>query len=518
MPKKITADLIAKNIISIEESRELLTILEANPNNFLTGLFQFFFGKMSGTPYPATGGGMFSFSVSGIKKEEVNVDRLNIFLNILFSGELLEEITYKKLQSEISNYQIVNDFHLVYRAIQLNGFYKNFTKEDQLKFFKQLKGEDFKSNLVEERKEKKLSTAIEEGKLNSYFDFLKYCYNCKIFEFKPKKYNRDDLFKRLLKIYHELTYDGIIIDKCFYDVIENDEINSRSNQLINLSFQIADKTLTHHYELKEKLVSKKAHYQYDIGNFLELVNKTLTDFGFDYRFVSVTNESGSKGAMEEDDQFAICRIDKQMQSLFNLSKWHDLFLYAKPHYHFWPNLSYYQIQYAIYHYKISGVLNHLSSEQVENITANIFDSAYGSYADLLSRFPGTVAKVKRWRRIEKEPYRAFLESLNTATKNVLNFYDIEDNFPGHNTVEMETAFVVSFKIDKESYRLELIEYGDFNTQIVHFVNEIVKKNYSGYLLLDVISSGIEDNCYMFLTMEQAEYLSKYKILLTRPIF
>lgn len=517
MFEKITEDLIANNIISIEESGELLSKLKANPNTLLTGLFQFFFGKMSGTPYPATGGVMFSYRVSEIKKEEVNVDLLNIFLNVLFSRESLEEITYEKLQSEISNYQIVNDFHLVYRAIQLNDFYKKFKKENQLKFFKQLKGDDFKSNLLDYRKEKKLLTAIEKGKLNSYFDFLKYCYNCKFFEFKPKKYNRDDLFKRLLKIYHELTYGGVIIDKCFYDVIENDEINSRSNQLINLSFQIADKTLSRSYELIEKLVSKKAHYYYDIENFLELVNKTLTDFGFDYRFVSVINKAGSQGALEEDDLFAICRIDKQMQSLFALSKWHDLFLYARPHYHFWPNLSYYQIQYAIYHYKISGVLSHLSSEQAENITNNIFDSAHGSYADLLSRFPGTIAMVKRWKRFEREPYRAFLESLKIASKNVLNFYDIEDNYPNQK-LEKETEFAVSFKIDNESYSLKLITYGDFNTQIVHFVNEIVKKNYPGYLLLDVIGSGVESYYYMFLAMEQAEYLSNYKILLTRPIF
>ncbi|HTD40269.1 MAG TPA: hypothetical protein VK671_06585 [Mucilaginibacter sp.] len=514
--KKIVDNLLVQKIVSNEEATELNSELENQSIDTLRVLSRFFYKKTSGTAYPS-GPVMFIYRVKGIKKDKVEPDLLNRLLDVIFSNNLIEDITHQKLKNEISDFQIADSFHLIYRLTNLNHFYLNFTKEHQLEFFKQLKGEDFQSNLIDHRKEKKLSSAIEKGKLNSYLDFFRYCYNCRFLDFNPKKYNRNDLFKRLLKIFGELSYKSFIIDNCYFEITENDEIKAPAYKLINLSFQIAGKIFSYSYELRDDLASKKYNYGYDIENFLELLNSTLTAFGFDYRFAVIDDRSESKGALQEDYQFAICMIDKQMQHLFDSSKLRDRFLFIRQHLNFWPLLSYYQIQYSLYYYKSSGILSHLNNEQVENISATIYDKTYGNYVNLISCFPDTVTTISRWKRLGKQPYRFFLESLSKISHGVLNFYDIEDGYPDL-PIEKEIDFEVSFKIDGERYNLKMTSYGEFNTQIVHEVNEIVKKNYSDYLLFDVIGSGVENYYYMFLTMEQAEYLYKYNILETHPIF
>ncbi|HTD97666.1 MAG TPA: hypothetical protein VK668_00190 [Mucilaginibacter sp.] len=517
MSTKIIDDLLNQGIITEEENAQLNSELKDKSQDILRVLFRFFYKQSSGESYPS-GPVMFIYRITEIQKDKVEPELLNGLLDILFSNKLLENITYAKLKDEISNFQIVNSLHLVYRLGNLDHFYKNFTQNHQLEFAKQLAGEDFKSSLVEDRKKKKLAQAIEKGELTSYLDFFKYCYNCIFFEFKPEKYNRNDLFKRSLKVFAELSYDGFVIDNCSYKIIENERLESSSNKLIDLSFQIAGKNLHYTYELREDLINKKANHSYDIEHFLVLLNNTLADFNFQYRFILIKNTSESKIPIQEDNQFAICRVDQHMQSFFDFSKLHEKFLFARPHIHFWPSLSYYQIQYAIYHYQVSGVLNHLTAQEIDNTSNAVFDNAYGNYANLLSSFPNTVSVIKRWERIEKQPYRFFLELLNKISHNILTFYDIEDGYPSKGPIEKEIEFVVSFKINNEAHSLTLTAYTDFNTQIVHYVNEIVKKNYPDYMLHDLISMDVGNNYYMFSTIEQGKYLNKYKILQSRPIF
>jgi len=515
MRHKITEDLVINNIISSEESIELESKLKQHPDNILRSLFLFFYTKTFGNQYPS-GPVMFIYRAKEIQKDKVETHLLNSLLNVIFSNNLIEKITYQKLKTEISDFQITDSFHLVHRLTKLNHFYINFTKEHQLDFLKQLQGEDFKSNLIDHGKEKRLSSSIEKGELNSYLDFFRYCYNCRFFDFNPKKYDRNLLFKRLLKIFDELSH-SFVIDKCYYEVIENDEIKTTAYKVINLSFQIAGRVFSHKYELRDDLASKKYNYGYDIENFFELINNTLTDFGYDYRFVVINDESTSKGALEEDYEFAICRIDQQMQSLFDFSKIRERFLFIRQHFNFWPNLTYHQIQYALYHYKKAGLLNHLNDKEIEEISTIIYDKTYGNYVNLIGCFPDTVAIISRWKRIERQPYKFYLESLNIISQGILNFYDIEDGHPDL-PMEKEIEFSVDFKLDGESYHLTMTSYGEFNHQMISKVNEIVKEKYPNYMLLDIIGSGVNNFYHMFLTVEQAEYLNKFKILETRPIF
>lgn len=515
MRHKITEDLVINKIISSDERIELESSLNEYSDNILKALFLFFYAKTFGNQYPS-GPVMFIYRVKGLQKDKVEPDLLNSLLDVIFSNNLIENITNQKLKTEISNFQIADSFHLIYRLTNLNHFYLSFTREHQLEFFKQLKGDDFKSNLIDHRKEKRLSSAIEKGELNSYLDFFRYCYNCRFFGFNPKKYDRNNLFKRLLKIFDELSH-SFVIDKCYYEEIENDEIKTPAYKLINLSFQIAGRIFSHRYELRNDLASKKYNYGYDIENFLELINNTLTDFGYDYRFVLINDESTSKGALEEDYEFAICRVDQQMQSLFDFSKIRERFLYIRQHYNFRPNLTYHQIQYALYHYKSAGVLSHLNDREVEEILITIYDRTYGNYVNLIGCFPDTVATISRWKRIERQPYKSYLESLNMISHGILNFHDIKDGHPDL-PIEKEIEFSVDFKLDGESYHLAMTSYGEFNHQIISKVNEIVKGKYPDYMLLDVIGSGVDNFYHMFLTEEQAKYLNRVKILETRPIF
>ncbi|MBS1529979.1 MAG: hypothetical protein JSU01_06710, partial [Bacteroidetes bacterium] len=364
MPLQITQDLIEANIITKEEEPKLEKQINAFPGAEFRAIYIFFYEKTFGEEYPS-GPMFFSYRVTEPNKE-ANIVELKKLLDILTGNDLLEDITFRKLSTEISNYNIVNNFHLIYRAGGLNHFYKNFTKKNQHQFAEQLIGTDFRNRVLDERKRAKLNKDIENGVLGSYRDFLRYCYNCKFVEFRPDE-KRYALLKRVLILLDKLSSESFLIEKFGYEISEDIEISSKSGQAVNLSLQIGNKIYKHSYELREDLISEFVNHSYDIENLLQLLNDIVVDFNLSYRFVLVVDTSETSAPVKNESEFAICWVTQQTENLLELREFRKRFWLVKPHYQFWPKLSYTHIQYSIYHYKKSGVLDHLSKKEIYDV-------------------------------------------------------------------------------------------------------------------------------------------------------
>jgi len=105
-------------------------------------------------------------------------------------------------------------------------------------------------------------------------------------------------------------------------------------------------------------------------------------------------------------------------------------------------------------------------------------------------------------------------ALNQISNGVLNFTDISDGTPEDFTYETEVIFKVSFKCNGEYHEIDCDLIGkEFNDNIVYYIiNEIIRKKYTGYRLLQLINGKHEYDTYLFVSNQQSKYLSSMKLL------
>lgn len=176
-------------------------------------------------------------------------------------------------------------------------------------------------------------------------------------------------------------------------------------------------------------------------------------------------------------------------------------------------LSYTHIAYIIYHIRQCGLISHLEEKEVRDITGDIYSRSYDRISDLLMLFPHTVAIVDRHLTAGKKAYLDFLMDLNLISHGVLCFTDISDGIPDHFTLETDSTFMVSFTCNGKRHEVECTLIGnEFHARIVYYViNEIIRKEYPNYQLIQLISQNYTHDKYIFATNQQSDYLESMKL-------
>jgi hypothetical protein len=155
----------------------------------------------------------------------------------------------------------------------------------------------------------------------------------------------------------------------------------------------------------------------------------------------------------------------------------------------------------------------LNNQQLNDTINNIYQDTYEHIGNLIAAFPGTIAIVDQTITPGQKPYWDFLQTLNLISHGVLNFTDIDDGLPDQFEDGSEDEFVVSFKCGGKQHEVKCsVAYKYFDTAMIYYViNEIIRKDYPAYQLIQFINSHHQQDYYLFASQEQSQYLQKMKL-------
>jgi len=497
---------IGKNVL---QSQDMLEIL-----------YRYFMQKISG----GSEFGSIYVSVGPLEKRDKEspyggTNEQSEFLEILYKEEVIPEVVYQKIKpfpyaSDQSGYFII--LHL---SRALMSFNRSFTIENQLAFATLLGGKSpyGSDSMLNAQEKKKLIQDIKAEKMETYLDFFKYCYGCRIVNILSYRGNERNLLKEVVKKLNQLCYSAFTITEITsYDedfTGEPSYDNKQTTIVVNTGAREHRYTYTFFQNEDKNQNNNKLNLL--LENLLLMANQLLAGFNATYRLSGITNHLIEALFPNSRAQFAICRFEPENSNIFDSDEMRKRFLFNKPFPLFskFP-LSYLHIEYAIYHFKKCGLLAYISDEQFDDILGKVYETTYDHVADLIAIFPDTVAATNREVSAGKKPYNEFLMALNQISNGVLNFTDISDGTPEDFTYETEVIFKVSFKCNGEYHEIDCDLIGkEFNDNIVYYIiNEIIRKKYTGYRLLQLINGKYEYDTYLFVSNQQSKYLSSMKLL------
>ena len=511
-------ELPAAGIDDEQDAIKLKAVLE-NQNDTLRTLYFFFESKVF--TRPANGALFFSMDPYGdYKPEDIKDDTTTYLklLDILFEHGIIMEVVYQKLKQFVLPGNKDTYLGALYMAKELSSFYKHFTIEKQLEFMELLcgRGEFGRDGILDYRKKAKLTKDIKAGKIETYLDFFRYSHCCELINISAYQGKPKHLLKKLTKILNSLSYPNAfsisnisIYEEDFFGEPSYD--NKRTTLIIDsgarkhefsYTFSV-DKDRTYHVIL---LV---------LENALTFINRLLADYTCSFRFasvVSVLNKTLFPGSREIT---AICRIEQSNEYIFEFRAMQERFLRKRPAHLFYRfPLSYTHIEYAIYHFQQRGLLEHLSEEQLNDTISKIYNKTYEDIGDLMIAFPNTIAVVNQKVTSGQKPYFEFIQALNTISRGVLNFNDIYDGLPDQFEYETESEFIVSFTCNEKSHEV-ICRLNDKNfdqTIIYYIINEIVRKEYPNYQLINIVGGIYGEDYFLFASDQQIDYLNQKKLL------
>lgn len=515
----LLSDLSKAGIIDEQDVAELNIKLKKNRSKSgepLRTLYFFFESKV--LTRPDTGGFFLVIDSLANYKNENDQDTFAYkkLLQILFDNGVIPEIVFQKINAFPLKSDKSGHFVTFYLASELTAFYQHFTTDMQLEFAKLLNGKDpyGRDSMVDQRKKNKLTKDIKAGKLETYLDFFKYCYHCDFIDLAKYQEQPQKLIEKLTKILNPLCYgtftiSGIEIHE--EDFIGEPSYNNKQNTIV---LHTGDRKHQHVYTFSvgEGRTSHKPALI--LENLLSFINKLLADYTCSYRFTGVTNTLNKDLFPTSRERYAICRVNQENLNAFEFYDMQLRFLYNRPTplFHRFP-LSYTHIAYAIYHFRHCGLLVHLSDGQLNQVMENLYQNTYETIGDLIVVFPDTLAIANRTVTSGKKPYSDFLLALNHISRGILSFTDIYDGTPDQIEYETDQAVKISFTCNNKHHEVECnVSYKEFDTGIIYYViNEIIRKEYTDYQLIQLISSNYQQDCFLFATNQQSQYLDKMKL-------
>lgn len=437
-------------------------------------------------------------------------------IDILYREGLISEKEFNHLKEYALLNGLQDNFIILHMAQELNSFYRSFTLENQKAFAELLDSKSRRGigGMLDPYEKKRLIADIEERKLNSYLDFFDYCYGCKRIDYEVLIGQKNALLKTLKDLFNELCYGAFTIIELAYGVQEYQEVLQYYNKQGIITIDTGARKYTHGFTFWRSEDASNDHFSVILDNLLTFVNKLLADFNSSYRLTGVSDKLNHRLFPKSLKDHFICRVEPQLIDIFDFYEMQKRFLHNVPTlWHYRLPFSYTQIEYAVYHVKKCGLLSHLTSDQLDEIMQDIYSSTYREVGDLLSMFPDTVAILPRTVRPGQKPYHDFLLSLNTISHGVLHFTDIIDGSPDSFDLESELKFKLSFRCNGLFYELDYSQYGnELSEQIIYYViNEIIRKDYSDYQLIDMINGEINKSTFLFASNEQSNYLDTMKL-------
>jgi hypothetical protein len=516
-------DLSNAGIIEKQEAIELNKKIgekDLESKDILEILYRYFMQKISG----GSEFGSIYVSVGPLEKrdKENHHDSNNEhseLLEILYNKNIIPEIVYQKIKPFPYKADQSSYFLILHLSMKLMSFNRSFTIENQLAFATLLGGKSpyGGDSMLNANEKKKLIQDIKAKKLDTYLDFFKYCYGCRIVNLLSYRGKERNLLKEVVKKLNQLCYSAFTITEITsYDedfTGEPSYDNKQTTIVVNTGAREHRYTYTFFQNEDKNQNNNKLNLL--LENLLLMANQLLAGFNATYRLSGITNQLIEGLFPNSRAEFAICRFEPENSNIFDSDEMRKRFLLNRPFPLFirFP-LSYLHIEYVVYHFKKCGLLAHIDDERYEDILGKVYETTYDHVADLLAIFPVTVAATNRKVSAGKKPYKEFLLTLNQISHGVLNFTDIYDGTPEDFTYETEVIFKVSFKCNGEYHEIDCDLIGkEFNDNLVYYIiNEIVRKKYTGYRLLQLINGKHEYDTYLFVSNQQSEYLKSMKLI------
>ncbi|NQX43149.1 hypothetical protein SAMN05421820_11560 [Pedobacter steynii] len=481
-------------------------------------LYHFFMQKVTGS---SEIGNVFVSVGSAEKQDDMNCHNKkehSKFLEILYKEGIVPETVYQKIKTIPLTADESGYFGILHLSIELMSFYRSFTIENQLAFASLLEGKSpyGSDSLLDGQKKNKLIQDIKAEKLETYLDFFRYCHGCRFVNVVGYQGKEHILLKEAVKILNQLCYNAFtIVEITSYDEDFAGEPSYHNKQTtIVVSTGAREHRYTYTFWQNENKDQSENKSNSLLENLLLLANQLLADFNATYRLTGITNYLSEALFPDSRTQYAICRFQQENRNILEFYAMQKRFLFNRPSPVFirFP-LSYLRIEYALYHIKKCGLLAHINNEQYDDILTNIYKSTYDHVANLLAIFPNMVAAVNRTVSSGQKPYDAFLLALNQISHGVLNFTEIHDGIPEDFTLESELTFKVSFRCNGEYHEVDCNLIGkEFSDNIVYYIiNEIIRKKYTEYRLVQLINSKHTHDIYLFVSNPQGEYLQSMKL-------
>jgi len=513
----LITDLIHAGIIDKNDAADLKVNLKkagSKPGEPLRTLYLFFEGKVITSP--SSGGYMFTMDpLANYDRSPVEYNKATNqdLLDILFKHDVITAAVHQKLKPFVLPGNKHNYLGAVYIASELSAFYQHFTIEKQLEFAQLLSGKDKYGHdgMLDHRKKNKLFRDIKAGKMETYLDFFRYCYGCDFINLRPYQGKSQKLLKKLTGILNSLLYGAFFIKDIFIKEEDFGGEPDYNNKQATITIDTGVKEYDHQYTFSENERSKAHIAGVVLENLLTFINRLLADYTCPYRFTSVVNKLNKQLFPDYEKLYAICLIQQTNTPVFEFYDTQRRFLRNQPNLVvFRFPLSYSHIQYTIYHFRECGLLAHLKDLEFNDIISSIYQDTYECIGDLIIKFPNTIAIVDQTVTPGQKPYRYFLQTLNLISHGVLNFTDIDDGLPDQIADESEEEFKVSFQCGGKQHEVKCnVVYKYFDTAIIYYViNEIIRKDYPGYQLIQFINSNHKQDYYLFASEGQSKYLQK----------
>ncbi|MCC8410426.1 hypothetical protein LJ707_15900 [Mucilaginibacter sp. UR6-1] len=518
----LITDLEAAGILTQEDAKALHQSFKSNKlTSFqkLNLLYQHFAGKIHINHQSGSGGFSLIINVgtsSGLTDREESKSYLEL-LQLLLDHGLISNNVHQKLYSKPFKGDKYGYLAGLYSALNLTRFYNEFTVEKQLEFAKILAGKDRfeRDGMLDSRKKKRLIRDINNGKLNTYFDFFEYCHSCHLIDIKQYLNKPDKLLKNIIKPLNAIIFDAFTIIAIDFTKEPFQGNPSYHDAKAAISINTGDQIHHHEYTLKEAGTNTAYTLKEVLTNLLTAINQLLAAYNRLYRLTGITNSADDNTFHKDEKNFAICLINPDTAHIFDFYDMQRRFLFNQPMIaNFRLPLSYKNIQYALYHFSKSGLLSHISNTQSKLITDHLYTGIYVNVGDLLKLFPNTIITVERTVTKGHKPYRDFLFSLDNISRGVLNITDVIDNTPEYYDTEDETTFDITFSCNGTFHRVEFgASYGEFNDRIIFYIiNEIIRKDYKDHQLLQLIHNDHQRDIYLFASNERIYYLTKMKLI------
>ncbi|ETZ20085.1 hypothetical protein [Pedobacter sp. V48] len=517
-------DLKSAKIITDNEGARISNFLNKqttqHPLSPLNTLYYFFLNRDSEEINTNVGIVVVAEESAPLSSDEQNSKEVIAFLEILLKYELIDGDINRKLH-EVLKHSILNEFYILHLANELLKLQETFTTENQLEFAQTL-NQSFSNHLIagmlDHEEQQRLQADITENKVQSYFDFFKYSRFCKILDLLQYPDGHEKLLADLTEIINTLTYTIFKIEEITFSTSDFSGIPVHHPKKWTININTGEEI--HQFEYSVIFISeipelKRGYDQTLVKNILQSVNSLLADFNCSYRFTSLISKLPGLLFPEHNHKLIICRVDRENYQIFDFCNLEKRFLYNDPSLNFQLPLSYKHIAYTIHHFKESGIFSNLSEAEVTKHFADVYKKKHHIPAEILTDFPELVIPVITDPLPGKKPYKEFLENLNRISKGILNFSNIEDEFPNY---ELEAyyspgEFKVSFEIDEERHEFicNYLEMG-FNNPVIYKVIEIISQNYPDYQLIRVPTSRIYHNLYLFTQKESVSYLESIRLL------
>ncbi|HEY1872210.1 MAG TPA: hypothetical protein VGG71_14205 [Chitinophagaceae bacterium] len=167
-----------------------------------------------------------------------------------------------------------------------------------------------------------------------------------------------------------------------------------------------------------------------------------------------------------------------------------------------------QIEDAIIGWKESGILNHLTTEQIEAAKKKALESDNENLNDVVLNFPNVVHWFDAELENLKDPYAELLQKISNISHGVFKPTNISDNF----NMPINATVTVKFSLDNKDYSKTLQLQEDWiDTDFFDYVKQVVQENKLEGQCYELYEGG-QGGIIIFLTPKQYQYLKTNKLL------